>query len=82
LAVGDGDGKQSPVRQVQVPISVPREKALTALGQYYLYEVKLTLEPGEQHVAIAVRDEATATTSFIARNLSTGPAGKPAAPVR
>lgn len=82
LAVGDGDGKQSPVRQVQVPISIPREKALTALGQYYLYEVKLTLEPGEQHVAIAVRDEATATTSFIARNFSMGPAGKPAAPVR
>jgi VWFA-related protein len=82
LAVGDGDGRQSPVRQVQVPISVPREKALTALGQYYLYAVTLTLKPGEQHVAIAVRDEATATTSFIARNLSMGPAGKPPTPVR
>jgi VWFA-related protein len=82
LAVGDGDGRQSRLRQVHVPISIPREKALTALGQYYLYEVKLSLEPGEQHVAIAVRDEATATTSFIARNLSMGPAGKPAASIR
>ena len=47
----------------------PRLSALTALGQYYQYEVKLTLEAGEQHVAIAVRDEATTTTSFIARTL-------------
>jgi VWFA-related protein len=78
VAINDTDGKQSPLRQVQVPISIPREKALTALGQYYLYTVTLTLEPGEQHLAIAVRDEASTTTSYIARSLSVGP-GKPAA---
>jgi VWFA-related protein len=69
VATGDDAGKRSPVRQVQVPISIPRLSALTALGQYYQYEVKLTLGAGEQHVAIAVRDEATTTTSFIARTL-------------
>ena len=70
VATANADGKRSPVRQVQVPIHIPRLSALTALGQYYQYEVKLTLETGEQHVAIAVRDEATATTSFIARTLT------------
>jgi hypothetical protein len=46
--------------------------ALTALGQFYLYEIKVTLEPGEQHVAIAVRDEASSITSFLARSLKLG----------
>jgi hypothetical protein len=73
-------GKRSPVRQVEVPISIPRQQALTALGQYYLYEVKLTLKPGEQHVAITVQDEATATTSYLTRTLQVGAPGKPAAP--
>ena len=82
VATNSGTGKRSPVRQVEVPISIPREKALTALGQYYLYEVKLTLEPGEQHIAIAVRDEATATTSFIARDIRVGLADTPAPPAR
>jgi hypothetical protein len=79
VATNNAAGKRSPVRQVEVPISIPREKALTALGQYYQYELKLTLEPGAQHVAVAVRDEATTTTSFIARELSVGPADRPAA---
>jgi VWFA-related protein len=68
-------GKQSPLRQVAVPIKIPRMSALTALGQYYQYEVKLTLEPGEQNVAIAVRDEASTTTSFLARTLKLGAPG-------
>jgi len=80
VATDNAAGKRSPVRQVQVPISIPRLSALTALGQYYQYEVKLNLETGEQHVAIAVRDEATSTTSFLARTLSIGPAGMPAKP--
>jgi len=73
VATGNAAGKRSQVRQVQVPISIPRLSALTALGQYYQYEVKLNLETGEQHLAIAVRDEATTTTSFIARTLRVGP---------
>jgi hypothetical protein len=73
VATDNAAGKRSPVRQVQVPISIPRLSALTALGQYYQYEVKLNLETGEQHVAIAVRDEATTTTSFLARTLRVGP---------
>jgi VWFA-related protein len=75
LVATNSGGKRSPVRQVDVPISIPKEKVLMALGQYYLYEVKLTLGPGEQHVALAVRDEATTTTSFLARTLQVGTAG-------
>jgi VWFA-related protein len=80
VASQDPEGRRTPVRQVEVPISIPREKALTALGQYYLYEVKLTLAAGEQHVAVAVRDEASATTSYLARQIRVGPADRPAPP--
>ena len=69
LVASQADGKKTPLRRVQVPIKIQRMSALTALGQYYLYELNLTLEPGEQNVAIAVRDETSTTTSFLARNL-------------
>jgi hypothetical protein len=78
VATDNAAGKRTPVRQVQVPISIPRLSALTALGQYYQYEVKLNLETGEQHLAIAVRDEATTTTSFLARTLKLGAPGSTA----
>jgi VWFA-related protein len=72
VATGSLSGERSPVRQVEVPIHIPRDQALTALGQYYLYTVTLTLEPGEQQLAVAVRDETTATASFLARTLQVG----------
>lgn len=85
VATHGTDGRGSPVRQVKVPIQIPHDKALIALGQYYLYEVKLTLEPGEQRIAVAVRDEASTTTSYLARSVRVGAAegtGKPASPAR
>jgi len=72
VATQSGKGETSKVRQVQVPVKIPNEKALVALGQYYVYELALTLGPGEQRVAVAVRDEATAQTSFLARGVHVG----------
>ena len=72
VATQAGTGETSRVRQVQVPITVPLEQALIAFGQDYVYELALTLGPGEQRVAVAVRDEGTAQTSFLARGLRVG----------
>jgi VWFA-related protein len=72
VATGTPSGDRSPVRQVEIPVSISRDKALTALGQYYLYTVTLTLEPGEQQLAVAVCDETAATASFLARTLRVG----------
>lgn len=72
VATQSGSGETSKVRQVQVPVTVPKDKALVAFGQYYVYELALTLGPGEQRVAVAVRDEGTAQTSFLARGLRVG----------
>ncbi|HKH48419.1 MAG TPA: VWA domain-containing protein [Thermoanaerobaculia bacterium] len=72
VATQSGSGGTSKVRQVQVPVKVPKDMALIAFGQFYVYELALNLGPGEQRVAVAVRDEGTAQTSFLARGLRVG----------
>jgi VWFA-related protein len=72
VAVRDAKGDRSPLRQVEIPLHIPHNQALTALGQSYLYELTLTLKPGDQSLAVAVRDETTTTTSYLARTLHVG----------
>jgi hypothetical protein len=79
VAVRAADGSSSPVRQVEIPIRIPHNQAITALGQLYFYELKLNLKAGAQQLAIAVRDEATTTTSYLAKSLQVGAPEKPAA---
>ncbi len=66
------DGAGSPLRQVPVPIRIPRKGVLNAMGQFYLYTLTLELKPGEQRVAIAVRDEIATTTSYLSRAVTVG----------
>ncbi|HEV2854376.1 MAG TPA: VWA domain-containing protein [Thermoanaerobaculia bacterium] len=63
------DGGTSPVRQVAVPLQIPRKEVLRAMGQFYVYTLTLQLQPGEQQVAVAVRDDVGTTTSFLARGV-------------
>jgi VWFA-related protein len=72
VAVRSAGGESTPIRQVQVPIHIPHGQALTALGQLYQYNLTLTLKPGEQSLAVAVRDEATSETSYLARTVRVG----------
>jgi VWFA-related protein len=75
VATQSAKGETSKVRQVQVPISVPKDQALIALGQSFVYELALQMQPGEQRVAVAIRDEGTALTSFLARGVRVGTGG-------
>jgi VWFA-related protein len=68
------EGVNSAVRQVRVPLDIPRNQVLTAMGQFYVYTLTLQLAPGEQRVAVAVRDEIAATTSFLSRDIFVGTA--------
>ncbi|HEV8580823.1 MAG TPA: VWA domain-containing protein [Thermoanaerobaculia bacterium] len=72
VATGDDQGGISPVRQVEVPIEFPRKQVLNAMGKYYLYNLTLKMRSGEQRVAIAVRDEIGATTSYLSRPVTVG----------
>jgi VWFA-related protein len=62
----------SPVRQVDVPIHIPKTQALTALGQYFAYDLSLQLPAGRQRLAVTVRDEYGGTTSYLSTDLAVG----------
>jgi VWFA-related protein len=67
VATRGADGRVTPVKQIPVPIRIPHKEVLTALGQFYVYTLTLQLPPGEQKVAVGVRDEVAATTSYLSR---------------
>src|SRR6185295_5564156 len=72
VATRTPDGNGSPLRQVPVPIRIPRKGVLNAMGQFYLYTLTLELKPGPQQVAVAVRDDIAATTSYLSRAVTVG----------
>jgi hypothetical protein len=72
VATGDEQGGTSPVRQVEVPLQIPRKQVLNAMGQYYLYTLTLKMQRGEQRIAVAVRDEHAAATSYLSRRVEVG----------
>lgn len=53
----DSHGRTSPIQQVEVPIRVPNDQLLTALGQVGAYRMVMLLRPEPHTVAVAVRDE-------------------------
>jgi VWFA-related protein len=57
VAARDSHGRSSPITQVEVPIRVPNDQLLTALGQVGAYRMTLLLRPEPHTVAVAVRDE-------------------------
>jgi len=74
VAIRNEAGDMSPLRQVEVPLNIPRKEVLNAMGQYYIYTLTLKLKPGVQHVAVAVRDEIATTTSYLSRPVQVGAA--------
>ncbi len=70
LATRDGEGRTSQVRQVPLHIQVPLKEVLHAMGQFYVYTLTVHLRPGEHRVAVAVRDELSATTSFLSQGFT------------
>lgn len=68
------DGRTSAVRQVPVPVRIPHKEVLHALGQNYVYTLTLQLPPGEQRVAVGVRDDTSNNTSYLSRSVTVGAA--------
>jgi VWFA-related protein len=66
------DGGTSAMKQVPVPIKIPRREVLHAMGEHYLYTLTLSLPAGEQTLAVAVRDELAATTTYLSLKLLAG----------
>lgn len=68
----DPEGTLSPVRAVPVPIRIPRNEVLHAMGQYYLYTLTLKMQAGDQRVAVGVRDELQKVASYLGHDLHVG----------
>jgi VWFA-related protein len=72
VATQGAGGETSRVRQVEIPIQIARDKALIALGKNFQYDLTLTLTAGDQRIAVAVQDTATAQASYLARDVKVG----------
>ena len=72
VATRDEVGGTSALRQVEVPLQIPRKEVLSAMGQYYVYTLTLKMKPGAQHVAVTVRDDVAAATSYLSRPVTVG----------
>jgi VWFA-related protein len=67
LAVADGEGNLSPVEVTPVPIEIPAGDLERARAQYYVYEAELMVRPGDQLIAVGVRDDLAGESSFVRR---------------
>ena len=64
----------------RIPIQIPRKQVLGAMGQHYLYTLSLKMPAGNQRVAVAVRDELGAATSYLSRGVKVAPVQESATP--
>jgi VWFA-related protein len=72
VATQSAGGGNSAVRQMEVPLHIPMENSQATMMQSYLYEVKLQLPPGENRVAVAVRDDVTTLASYLTQKVQVG----------
>jgi VWFA-related protein len=68
----DRRGRSSPVQEIAIPIRVPNDQLLTALGQTAAYKMPLLLRPEEHRIAVAVRDELGNVDSALALSYKPG----------
>ena len=68
----DAAGDIADVQQAVVPIRIPNEDVETALNQYYSYKATLLMRSGAHLVAVGVRDELGATSSFVTQSIRVG----------
>lgn len=68
----DSDGGSSEVQQTPVPIEIPAGDVATAVDKHYVYTVSLLMRPGEQRIAVGLRDDIAAQASFLSRSLRVG----------
>ena len=81
VATRTADGRTSAVKQVPVPVRIPQDEVLHALGQFYVYTLTLNLVPGEQKIAVGVRDDTSAITSYLSRAVTVNPTDTAAAAI-
>ena len=72
IAVSDRKGRLSEPQKIEVPVRIPNEELLTAMSQTAAYAAQIQMRPGEQKLAIGVRDELAAIDSTLNLNVQVG----------
>ena len=65
LVVRDAEGRLSPPTKIELPIEIPNDDMLTAMTGTAGYRTKLAMRPGEQTIAIGVRDDVGQASSTL-----------------
>jgi VWFA-related protein len=68
----DSRGRMSPIQEIAVPIRVPNDQLLTALGQTAAYKTTLRLRKDAHTVAVSMRDELGNADSAVAVEYTPG----------
>jgi VWFA-related protein len=71
LAVADETGRATPVRSTALPVDLPPGE-----GGAATLDLRLRVAPGENRIALAVRDELAQQSSLLTRRLVAGTAGE------
>lgn len=76
VAARDDKGRTSRVRQIEIPVRVPREELREALARQAGYVVKLHLRSGKHRVAVTVLDDVGRVASTVTASYPSQVAGK------
>ena len=72
IAALDYEGAKSPVQEAPVPISIPSDQFVPEADQTYVYSLDLLMRKGGHEVAVGMRDDLSAETSFVRRRVNIG----------
>jgi VWFA-related protein len=75
--VASGEGSTTPVRESRVAtVEVPEAEAAAGTKKDYVHEIAIPLKPGNYSLGLGVRDELSATTSYLRRDFTVGAVAK------
>lgn len=72
VAVRDSEGGLSNPQRVEVPVEIPNDKLLEAMGQDIGHGLNLLVRKGDAKLAVGVRDELSAVESTLNLNVTVG----------
>lgn len=68
----DDDGNTSGVQKIPLTLRIPNDQVLAAVGKEAARDFLLQMRPGEQKLAVGVRDDVAATISTVNLNVTVG----------
>lgn len=65
MAASDADGRRSPITRQDLPLRIPNDRLLAALGQSAVWQTSITLRNAPHDLVIGLRDEIGGTAATV-----------------